>query len=112
MGYSKGNGRTMGVKEMILKAKRILNKNISRIKVPSEFVENPPKPEKVISKTAKFFETGELEKIYVDEGFNLLDGYCSYLIATTLGKKKTKKKVKIIMVRDIAKGGVNNAIHR
>ena len=89
---------------MILKAKRILNKNIDRIKVPSEFIENPPKPEKVISKTAKFFETGELEKIYVDEGFCLLDGYCSYLIATILGKKKTKKKVKIIMVRDITKG--------
>lgn len=97
---------------MILKAKRILSKNINRIKVPSEFVENPPKPEKVIAKTAKFFETGELEKIYVDEGFCLLDGYCSYLIATTLGKKKTKNKVKIIMVRDIAKVGVNNAIHR
>lgn len=93
---------------MILKAKRILSKNINRIKVPSEFVENPPKPEKVISKTAKFFETGALEKIYVDEEFNLLDGYCSYLIVTALGKKKTKKKVKIIMVRDIAKGGVNN----
>lgn len=94
---------------MILKAKRILSKNISKIKVPSEFLENPPKPEKIISKTAKFFETGELEKIYIDEGFNLLDGYCSYLIATTLGKKKTKKKVKIIMVSDIAKGGVNYA---
>ena len=65
---------------MILKAKRILSKNINRIKVPSEFIENPPKPEKVITKTAKFFETDELEK-------------------------KTKKKVKIIMVRDIARGG-------
>ena len=93
---------------MILKAKRILSKNINKIKVPSEFVENPPKPEKVIAKAAKFFKTGELEKIYVDEGSNLLDGYCSYLIAIILGKKKTKKKVKIIMVRDITKGGVNN----
>ena len=89
---------------MILKTKRIFSNNITKIKVPSEFVENPPKPEKIISKTAKFFETGELEKIYVDEGFNLLDGYCSYLIATTLGREKTKKKVKIIMVRDIEGG--------
>ena len=94
---------------MILKTKRILSKNMNKIKVPSEFIENPPKPEKIIFKTAKFFETGELEKIYVDEEFNLLDGYCSYLIATILGKKKTNNKVKIIMVRDIAKGGVNNA---
>jgi hypothetical protein len=92
---------------MILKAKRILSKNINKIKVPSEFIENPPKPEKVIIKTAKFFETGELEKIYVDEGFNLLDGYCSYLIATTLGKVMTKKKVKIVMVRDIEKEGTS-----
>ena len=94
---------------MILKTKRIFSNNITKIKVPSEFIENPPKPQKLIEKTAKFYETGEIEKIYVDEGFNLLDGYCSYLIAATLGKKKTKKKVKIIMVRDIAKGGVNNA---
>jgi hypothetical protein len=93
---------------MILKAKRILSKNINRIKVPSEFIENPPKPEKIITKTANFFETGELEKIYIDENFYLLDGYCSYLIATTLGKVMTKKKVKIIMVRNIEKEGANN----
>lgn len=93
---------------MILKTKRIFSNNITKIKVPSEFIENPPRPEKVITKTARFFETGELEKIYIDEGFHLLDGYCSYLIAITLGREKTKKKVKIIMVRDIAKDGVNN----
>lgn len=89
---------------MILKAKRILSKNINKIKVPSEFVENPPKLEKLFVKTKKFLETGELEKIYVDKEFNLLDGYCSYLIATTLGKVMTKKKVKIIMVRDVEEG--------
>lgn len=90
---------------MILKTKRILSKNINKIRVPSEFVENPPKPEKLIVKTKKFLETGELEKIYVDKEFNLLDGYCSYLIATALGKVMTKKKVKIIMVRDVEEGG-------
>ena len=90
---------------MILKTKRILSKNINKIRVPSEFVENPPKPEKLIVKTKKFFETGELEKIYVDERFFLIDGYCSYLIAITLGKVITKKKVKIIMVRDVEKEG-------
>jgi hypothetical protein len=93
---------------MILKTKRIFSNNITKIKVPSEFVENPPRPQKLIEKTAKFFETGELEKIYVDEGFHLLDGYCSYLIATTLGKVMTKKKVKIVMVRNIEKEGAKN----
>jgi hypothetical protein len=90
---------------MILKTKRMFSKNITKIKVPSEFIENPPKPQKLIEKTARFFETGELEKIYIDENFYLLDGYCSYLIATTLGKVMTKKKVKIVMVRDIEKEG-------
>ena len=81
-----------GAKEMILKAKRILNKNINKIKVPSEFIENPPKPEKVIAKTAKFFEAGEIEKIYIDDEFNLLDGYCSYLIAKEVGTHFVKIK--------------------
>ena len=78
---------------MILKAKRILSKNINKIKVPSEFIENPPNPEKVIAKTARFFETGELEKIYVDEHFYLKDGYCSYLIAQQVGAEFVKIKM-------------------
>ncbi len=93
---------------MILKTKRIRSKFFYKIRVPHEFVDNMPSHQKLISKTAKFYETGELEKIYIDERFFLLDGYCSYLIASTLGKERTKKKLKIVMVRDIEKDGVRN----
>ena len=69
--------------------KRYGNK-IDAIKIPAHFKAAPPKPEKLIQKTAEFVKDGRLEKIYVDKDFNLIDGYCSYLIATTLGYKKAK----------------------
>ena len=65
-------------------------KKIDAIKVPPHFKAATPSPEKLIKKTADFLNEGRLEKIYVDKDFNLLDGYCSYLIATTLGYKKAK----------------------
>ena len=65
-------------------------KKITDIKVPPHFIAAPPKPEKLIQKTAEFINEGRLQNIYVDKDFNLLDGYCSYLIATTLGYKKAK----------------------
>lgn len=65
-------------------------KKIKDIKVPAHFKATSPNPEKLIRKTAEFINEGRLEKIYVDKDFNLVDGYCSYLIATTLGYKKAK----------------------
>ncbi len=67
-----------------------------KIKVPEEFKDCPPNPHKVIEKTALYFEKNKLDTIYVDKKFNLLDGYCSYLIAKTLGIKR----VKIMQVRE------------
>ena len=65
-------------------------KKITDIKVPPHFINTQPRPEKLIKKTAEFINEGRLGKIDVDKDFNLLDGYCSYLIATTLGYKKAK----------------------
>lgn len=67
---------------------KLRGKNIDRIRVRSMFT--PPNSEKLIKKTAEFVKEGRLSPIYVDKYFNLLDGYCSYLIATTLGYKKAK----------------------
>ena len=69
---------------------KIRGSRIKDIKVPAHFKASPPNPEKLIRKTAEFINEGKLEKIYVDKDFNLMDGYCSYLIATTLGYKKAK----------------------
>ena len=78
------------------------SKNIDRIKVSPVFTQ--PHPEKLIKKTAEFVKEGRISPIYVDKYFNLLDGYCSYLIATTLGYKK----VKIMQFRKREKPGINN----
>ena len=63
---------------------------LSDIKIPQMFLDCPPKADKMIKKTAEFIKDGKLPAIYVDRDFNLLDGYCSYLIATTLDYKKAK----------------------
>ena len=65
-------------------------RKIDDINVPSHFIEASPKPEKLIKKTAEFINEGKLPAIYVDHDFNLMDGYCSYLIATTLGYRNAK----------------------
>ena len=63
---------------------------LSDIKIPQLFLDSPPKADKLIKKTADFIKDGTLPAIYVDRDFNILDGYCSYLIATALDYKKAK----------------------
>ena len=69
---------------------------LDRIKVSTAFKESPPNPEKLIRKTAEFLNGAKLEPILIDKDLNLIDGYCSYLIAKTL----QSKKYKIVMVKD------------
>ena len=66
------------------------SKNLDKIIIRQNFIDTPPKPEKLIKKTAEFVKDGRLPAIYVDKDFILLDGYCSYLIATTLGIRNVK----------------------
>lgn len=85
----------------MLKCVRRSGKRLGEVKVSKEFEESQPKPKKLIIKTAEYMNGAKLPPIYVDKGFNLIDGYCSYLIATALDVKK----VKIIQVRGDQKGG-------
>ena len=66
--------------------------NFKNIKIPQRFLDNPPKPEKLIHKMLKFSRESELEDILVDENMYLLDGYCSYLIAQQVGVEFVKIK--------------------
>ena len=70
-------------------------KKLRKVKIRQSFKDNPPKPEKLIQKTADFLNGGKLNPIYVDSKYYLIDGYCSYLIAKTL----SSNKVKIVQVR-------------
>ena len=77
---------------MSVKLKQLGRWNFSKITIPQNFLDNPPKPEKVIEKMLKFSRESELEDIIVDENMYLLDGYCSYLIARLVGADFVKIK--------------------
>jgi hypothetical protein len=77
---------------MQIKLKRLSSGSLGKIKITSAFLDNPPKPEKVINKMLKFSRESELEDIIVDENMYLLDGYCSYLIAQQVGVDFVKIK--------------------
>lgn len=82
---------------MSVKLRQLGKWNFSKITIPQNFIDNPPKPEKIIDKMLRFSRESELENILVDENFVLLDGYCSYLIAQQVGVDF----VKIKMVRSV-----------
>ena len=72
---------------------------LDKIKIDQDFINCPPKPERVIRKTAEFMNGGKLEPILIDKDHNLIDGYCSYLIAKTLNSNKFK----VVMVKEKSK---------
>ena len=77
----------------MIKIKKVDSCHFSKIKIPQNFVDNPPKPEKLIYKTLVFNRESELGDILVDEKMNLVDGYCSYLIAQQVGADFVKIKM-------------------
>lgn len=77
---------------MSIKLRQLGKWNFSKITIPQRFIESPPKPEKLINKVLKFSRESELEDILVDEEMNLIDGYCSYLIAQQVGVDFVKIK--------------------
>ena len=77
---------------MKVKLKKLGCRNFGKIKISQEFLDHPPRPEKVIEKMLKFSRESELDDIFVDEDFYLLDGYCSYLIAQQVGVEFVKIK--------------------
>ena len=74
-------------------------KIIEKIKIRNCFFNTPPRPEKLIQKTADYMQGQKLPPIYIDDEYYLIDGYCSYLIAKTLNVK-----VKIVQVRNTKNG--------
>ena len=77
---------------MKVRLKRLSKSSFRKIKISQAFLDNPPRPGKVIDKMLRFSRESELEDILVDENFYLLDGYCSYLIAQQVGAEFVKIK--------------------
>ena len=68
---------------------------LSKIKVPKCFELKPPKKEKMKDKLFTLFVDGfdSLPSIIIDKHYNLIDGYCTYLIACRSTQKKVECKV-------------------
>ena len=68
---------------------------LSKLKVPKCFEVKPPKKEKMKDKLFTLWLDGfdSLPSIIIDKHYNLIDGYCTYLIACRSTQKKVKCKV-------------------
>ena len=76
--------------------KNLENYNIGKIKIPTEFVNHPPRPEKVQQKIDYYNENGKFRrKLRIDRTGMLQDGYATYLAAQQLGL--TQVPVKCVM---------------
>lgn len=74
------------------------NKNLklADIRIPRRFAESRPSPDKLNEKYRRYMETGVLDKVYVDEDMNLVDGYISFLIARMIGAEGVLRGVVLI----------------
>lgn len=83
------------------KMKKVPNYMFNEIKIMQSFIDNPPKPEKLIDKMLRFSRESELADIIVNEDFYLIDGYCSYLIAQQVG-------VAFVTIKQVSNDGGSN----
>lgn len=69
---------------------------LADIRIPRRFEESRPSPDKLNEKYRRYIETGVLDKVYVDEDMNLVDGYISFLIARMVGADGVLRGVVLI----------------
>lgn len=66
--------------------KNLKTYHIGKIKIPDEFANHPPRPEKVQQKIDYYNEYGQFRrKLRIDKTGILYDGYATYLAAKQLG---------------------------
>ena len=70
---------------MLFVRKNIKTYHIGKIKIPDEFVNHPPRPEKVRQKIDYYNEYGQFRrKLRIDRTGMLYDGYTTYLAVQQL----------------------------
>lgn len=86
----------------LMKTRKI---RLSKIKVPKCFEVKPPKKEKMKDKLFTLWLDGfdSLPPIIIDKHYNLIDGYCTYLIACRSTQKKVECKVSNQLSRFVVK---------
>ena len=69
--------------------KNLKTYHIGKIKIPEEFVNHPPRPEKIQQKIDYYNENGQFRRnLLIDKTGMLYDGYATYLAAKQLGLKQ------------------------
>lgn len=65
--------------------------NIDKIRLPDNFKRDLPNEEKIMQRYQFYKKTGSFDReILVDEHYNLLDGYTTYLVCRMLGLTKIR----------------------
>lgn len=65
--------------------------NIDKITVPDNFKRDLPKEAKIMDRYRFYKRTGSFDReILVDEHYNLLDGYTTYLVCRMIGLTKIR----------------------
>lgn len=63
--------------------------DLHKINIPSNFKKNLPSESKIIERYLFYKKTGRFDReILVDEHYNLIDGYTTYLVCRMLGITK------------------------
>ncbi len=90
---------------IIEKIMRLLEKEkLSNIKIQKSFEKHPPRPEKMIAKWNFYQLYGTFsQSILLDKDNYLIDGYTTYIIASSLDKKYVKVKRMWITNRNMNK---------
>lgn len=76
---------------------------LKKIKIPASFITKPPKAKKMKEKLYMWYTGGftNLPPIIIDSNYNLLDGYCTYLITRVVGGKNIRCCIKKNIVKKV-----------
>ena len=77
---------------------------LDEITIRDEFSSHPPSMEKILDKAVKMACDGEIDPIIVDDNYELIDGYTTYLIYKTRGVLRSEVFVISTVVSDTIVG--------
>ena len=81
-------------KQYILGTELVID--IKDIKISDEFKNSPPCPEKLKRKYESYLYGKNLSDIIINQDGELIDGFCTFLIAKMFDYKKVMVKIRIV----------------
>lgn len=90
--------------------------DIDKIKIPSNFATTLPSAKKITERYRCYQKTGIFDReILVDENYNLIDGYSTYLVCKMLGLNNVRVlrlqvKLTVLECLEMAKAGLDRMV--